>query len=248
MEEYRIKQIIEKLLKSQFNKKVLLILDKSDIYIDEVYKILSRFDNIEFEYIESEACSGYSKLEKIKSIASKGNFGGDIEDYLEKFDLVLVPFLSRNMLAKVSLGVADDIVSEYIQIAIMRSMDIVALDLAWNPNSESSRIKKINLNSAYNSMLLGYSDKLKNFGVKSVSLFDLEDEIKRSLFNELGSENATKGCKAKEDDGFSEVIDKKYITMKDVEGKDVLHISKRSKLTNLVQDYVLEKNIDIVER
>lgn len=248
MEEYRIKQIIEKLLKSQFNKKVLLILDKSEIYIDELYKILSRFDNIEFEYIESLACKECDRLNKIKSIASKVNFECDIEDYLEQFDLVLVPFLSRNMLAKVSLGIADDIVSEYIQMAIMRNKDIVALDLAWNPNSESSKIKKINLNSAYNSMLLGYSENLKSFGVKSISLFELEDEIKSNLFKEPGSENVTKVYGEKEDHGFGDVIDKKYITMNDIEGKEVLNISKRSKLTNLALDYVLEKNIDIVER
>lgn len=240
MEDYKIKQIIENILKSQCKKKVCLILDKSDIYVDEVYKILKKQEDVIYEYIESENCLSCNDLDKIRSIGTKLKHEEEIENTIENSDLLIVPFLTKNTLAKVSLGISDDIITSYIQLAIMMNKNILALDISWNPNSEHSKIKGINLNKPYNNLLLNYKNTIESFGVKSISIFELDNHIKYFVYN--------KNVKTEFDLNDKIELDKKYITMKDIEGKEILHIGKNSKLTNLAQEYVVQNNIDIVQK
>lgn len=257
MQEYKIKQIIEKILKQYCKKRVILMLNGSSIYADEILKILNKYEEIEYQYIESESSKNIKGLDKIKDIGKKLENLEEIELCIEQSDLILMPFLTRNTLSKMSLGIADDILTTSIQLAIMKNKKILALDSTWSPQSENNKIKKLNLNNAYNKMLLNYKNTIEEFGVKSIPIYNLDEEIKLSLYEKNILDSGVKEHSKIEDNKLqnnkienseSKNIEDdsiKYITKKDLEQKEEIHINKNSKLTALAKDYILQKNIKV---
>lgn len=252
MEEYRIKQIIEKILKGQLKKKVFLMIDGSDVYVKEVVKILNKYDRLQYNYIESESSKYFTELDKVRCMGDKLNSLEEIEDAIENADLILVPFLTRNTLAKISLGIADDILTNSIQLAIMMNKTIIALDSLCNPNSESNKIKKLNLNTAYNKILFNYKNTVEQFGVKLIPIYELHQDIERTLnssdIQKIQNNNYNEESKDKAIN-VRTIKDEKisYITKKDIEGKESLHINKDIRLTHLAKEYILENSIKVIE-
>lgn len=257
MEEYKIKQIIEKILKNQLTKKnVILMLDKSDIYVNEVIKILSKYSQLEFSYIDSDLSKNFIELDKVRAMGKNLNSEDDIEDAIEKADLILVPFLTRNTLAKVSMGIADETLTNSIQLALMMNKTIIALDSSCNPESENNKIKNLNLNKSYNNMLLNYKNSVIELGMNLIPVYELSQNIDMILnsshtknnkedIQEINyiknSEDKNINIRQKKDDDIS------YITKKDVQGKQSLHINKNIRLTNLAKEYILENSVELIQ-
>ncbi|WP_042273929.1 flavoprotein [[Clostridium] dakarense] len=243
MDEYKIKKIIEKLLSEHSNKKALIIITGGNVYSNEIFEILKKKKDIKYEYIESENSTKIIDIEKIDNIATRIEDIEKIEESIQESDFLIVPFLTRNTLSKVALGIADTKATTSIQLALMMGKKVISLDASWNPESEAAKIKKINANNAYNKMLFSYKEKAEKLGMKSIAIYDLEKEIDEIYINKTYAKEVVEN----DTTIVVDVSQAQYITCEDILGKDKIYLSKNQKFTDLAKEYVLEKNVKIID-
>lgn len=243
MDEYKIKKIIEKILSEHSKKKALIIITGGNMYSNEIFEILEKKKDIKFEYIESENSTKIIDIEKIDNIATKIDKIEKIEESIQESDFLIVPFLTRNTLSKVALGIADTKATTSIQLALMMGKKVISLDASWNPESEVAKLKKLNVNQAYNKMLFSYKEKVEELGMKSIAIYDLEKEIDEIYINRTCSKEEVKNNIAIVEDSSQS----QYITCEDIVGKDKIYLSKNQKLTDLAKEYILDKNVKIID-
>lgn len=244
MDEYKIKKIIEKILSEHSKKKALIVITGGSSYSNEIFEILKKKKDIKYEYIESENSTKVIDIEKLDIIATRVDDIEKIEESIQESDFLLVPFLTRNTLSKIALGIADTKATTSIQLALMMGKKVISLDASWNPESEAAKLKKINANKAYNKMLFSYKEKAEELGMKSIAIYDLEKEIDEIYINKTSSKKVDENNTSTM---IKDISQAQYITCEDVIGKDKIYIYKYQKLTDLAKEYVLDKKVEIID-
>lgn len=244
MDEYKIKKIIEKILSEHSKRKALIVITGGNSYSNEIFEILKKKKDIKYEYIESENSTKVIDTEKLDIIATRVDNIEKIEESIQESDFLLVPFLTRNTLSKVALGIADTKATTAIQLALMMGKKVISLDASWNPESEAAKLKKINANKAYNKMLFSYKEKAEELGMKSIAIYDLEKEIDEIYISKTYSKKVDEN---NTNTRIKDISQAQYITCEDVIGKDKIYIYKNQKLTDLAKEYVLDKKVEVID-
>lgn len=253
MDEYTLKKMIEKLLYSQYEKKALIILTGGNSYSEEIFKILSKYNNVKYDYVISENSLKVDGIEKWESIGQKIEGIEPIYEALKDAEYIVIPFLTRNTLAKVATGIADNEVTTSIQLALMMGKTVISVDTSWNPESELAKLMKLNNNKAYNKMLFDYKAKAMELGMSSVPVYNLENEINRCLHKDVSKneiyEKNTNDEKNSNEYVAGDSADKNgtnFITQEEIMGKDTLYLPQNGKLTHLAQEYVRENKVKVI--
>lgn len=169
---------------------------------------------------------------------------------LEQVNLIIIPVLTRNTLAKCAMGIQDNLVSSAIARGFMTGIPILAVKENCSPESLHTREKGMNRNHAYNQMLLAYEEKWKEFGAVLVGPEEFNASLKGMLYPELMPlADIHIKDKADTESGIS-FTDAKVITMGDVQvlcpGQKI-RVSSGVVITPLAKEVMEEKQV-IVEQ
>jgi len=105
----------------------------------------------------------------------------DIEEALRDAELVLLPLVTRGVLSKIALGIADDPLTSGIASAIMLGKEIVAVRDGYDPFHRVQAASGMARNAVYNEMILGHEQSLKSFGVKVIDLEEFRGTLTGSV-------------------------------------------------------------------
>lgn len=244
-----IKVITAEVLK-RMDKKVLLFISGGAVNIKETFTVLN-----EYKLIKYSAVISNSAKEVIPEIYTKDlnleilNEKKCIVKAINNSDLILIPVLTRNTLAKTALGIRDNYFTTGISEALIRNKKVVAVKDSCDPECEVLKSMGVTVNNEYNKMLTNYLKTLKSFGVTLIN----SSQLKEVMDNELdltckhekhNAANAIIEVKGQEDD----VVLKGVITMSELlpldRNKEVI-IAKDAVITPLAKDYITSERIKI---
>lgn len=245
-----IKEITAEILK-RLDKKVLLFISGGAVNIKETFSVLN-----EYKLIKYSAVISNSAKEVIPEVYTKDlnlevlNEKKCIVNAINNSDLILIPVLTRNTLAKTALGIRDNYFTTGISEALMRNKKIIAVKDSCDPECEVLKSMGVTANREYNKMLMGYLSKLESFGVTLINSEQLKDIMDNELNltskkNNKSDENIKK-CEIKEQNSMAELNG--VITMGELlplKGKKEVIISKDALITPLAKDYIDSEKIKI---
>lgn len=100
-------------------------------------------------------------------------------------NLVVVPILTRNTLAKAAAGIQDSLATCGIAGALMRAIPVIAVKDNCDPTGAHFRDLGIDKNPAYNEMLKGHERALASFGVKLVESGEFARTLENGLYGDI---------------------------------------------------------------
>ncbi|WP_277406974.1 flavoprotein [Lacrimispora xylanisolvens] len=166
---------------------------------------------------------------------------------MNEINIIIIPVLTRNTLAKGAMGIQDNLVTMAIAAGFMKKIPILAVTENCSPNSGHTRETGMNLNESYNRMITGYEERWKEFGAILIGREEFSSRLKKMLYPEIPiySESHLP------DQSSSEVFF--VLTMKDAQGfrpGQRIKVSSQSVITPLAREALDEKNIivEIIEK
>lgn len=178
--------------------------------------------------------------------------GVSLYDAMEQIDLIVIPILTRNTLAKGAMGIQDNLVSMAIAKGFMTGIPILAVNENCDPNSAHSKEKGIHRNVPYNQMLLGYEERWKQFGATLIEPEEFTPVFKKMLYPELSDsfQQITRESRTVKADGAVTLANAQVITMSEVQGitpGQTIRVSEKALITPLAKEALDEKKA-VVER
>nr|WP_281420443.1 flavoprotein [Tissierella simiarum] len=233
----------------------MVILTGGTSYSNEILEILMQYDNVKYEYIISENALKIEEIKEWRKIGEKIEGDKQIYESIKKAECVIIPLLTRNTLAKISVGIADNETTTAIQLALMMGKPAIAIDASWNPETEFAKLMRLNTNEAYNKMLFDHKSKAEKLGMSFVSVYDFEIEVNKYLYkgikNKEIQEKDIKSTECSKEHTDVNIIDEKnidsFITYGDISGKGTIYLSKNSRLTDLAKEYISQNRVKVIE-
>lgn len=245
-----IKVITAEVLK-MLDKKVLLFISGGAVNIKDTFAVLN-----EYKLIKYSAVISNSAKEVIPEIYTKSlnleilNEKKCIVKAINNSDLILIPVLTRNTLAKTALGIRDNYFTTGISEALMRNKKVIAVKDSCDPECEVLKSMGVTVNKEYNKMLIGYLKTLESFGVTLINSSQLKDvmnnELNLTSKNYDKSNDNVKKSKVKEQTNSVELNG--VITMGELlslNGNKEVIIAKDALITPLAKDYIDSEKIKI---
>lgn len=245
-----IKEITAEILK-RLDKKVLLFISGGAVNIKETFSVLNEYKLIKYFAVISNSAKEvipevYTKDLNLEVLSEKRCIVNAIKDS----DLILIPVLTRNTLAKTALGIRDNYFTTGISEALMRNKKIIAVKDSCDPECGVLKSMGVTANKEYNKMLTGYLKALECFGVTLINSAQLKDVMDNELNlssqkNNILDENVKK-CEIKEQSCTEELNG--VITMGELlplKDKKEIIISKDALITPLAKDYIESEKLKI---
>ncbi len=253
MDKNQLIELIENLLKEE-KKNVLAVITGGSHCQKDIYTLLASYPQVNYWYLMSPAAKSMESLQFWTKIGTEAESFEDMQSAVSKADCIILPSLTKNSLAKMACGIADNLALNAVQSAFMKCKPVIALDSCWNPESESGVLQGKNKNLEYNQLLFSYRDRLRMFGMISVSARNVKRVLDYVLIP--GSEDweqadrkepehtgTGKGPEAAE--SAEEPVLYGIITKQDIYGKKHLLVSRDARFTTLARDYISERRVDV---
>jgi len=170
-----IKEVIRKLETKEIGtdkiqelkKKILVVVNGGSISIDQVFlelkRISSNYDIGVFMSESSKEIIGKKRFERYEVLEKKEA----AMEYLERSEIILLPFLTKNTCAKISVGILDSTPTYIIGKALLKEKEVVAVYDSCEVKGKTPFGRRLNENISV----------LKEYGVKFVIAKDLGDYI-----------------------------------------------------------------------
>lgn len=163
---------------SMMNKRVLLFISGGAVNLKNTFETLASMKMLKYDIVMTEASKKVIPEEYI------ANLNGRIIDCkveltkaVKECDIILVPMMTRNTLAKCATGIQDNLVTTGIAEALMMNREVIAVKDSFDPQNPKNISLGFSKNPAYNKFVLGYQDTLTNFGMKFIDADDLKHTI-----------------------------------------------------------------------
>ncbi len=202
--------------------------------------------NTNFYAIASKGFLNLIPFEKFNNILPNINIITQITDddlykLIDRSDLILLPFLTRNTAAKAALSITDSLASNALYYSISRNKKIIAVKSAIDPDSGDCSLLN-NLPNNFKNIVREYYNILRKAGVNFINPEELYNESIRILNKSLSKDN-------------SKIENKRQIiTVSDLEcylktnhNKEI-HINKNDIVTPAAKDYAVENGIIIIHK
>lgn len=244
-------EIIRNILKSllpMMDKKALVLLTGGTADYQEYQKMVDELLLTEAKIAVTEAFKSLASSAIKDRLDSRFILDGEtLYGEMNEINIIIIPVLTRNTLAKGAMGIQDNLVSMAIAAGFMKKIPILAVTENCSPNSGHTREKGMNLNESYNRMMTGYEERWKEFGAILIGREEFSSRLKKMLYPEIPiySESHLP------DQSSSEVFF--VLTMKDAQGfrpGQRIKVSSSSVITPLAREALDEKNIivEIIEK
>ena len=229
--EYIVQEVVKKInsqnITEEFSpkEKILVVITGSTNNLEQIVLELRKISkNYDLSLVFSEAASNiinenvFSEFHIIKDFSIK-----NYDEILSKNDIILLPLLTKNTVAKLVVGIRDNAVTNLVSKALLLEKRVIAAYDSCIVNSEVPYAKLINSNV----------ERLKDFGLIFVQAKELADYMLNKKDLEINS-----------------LREKNVITAKDL--KDLydkkINISKNTVVTTLAKERAKENQIVFEEK
>ena len=229
--EYIVQEVVKKInsqnITEEFNpkEKILVAITGSTNNLEQIVLELRKISkNYDLSLVFSEAASNiidenmFSEFHIIKDFSIK-----NYDEILSKNDIILLPLLTKNTVAKLVVGIRDNAVTNLVSKALLLEKRVIAAYDSCIVNNEVPYAKLINSNV----------EKLKDYGLIFVQAKELADYMLKKKDLEINSLREKNVITAKD---LKDLYDKKII------------ISKNTVVTTLAKERAKENNIVFEEK
>ena len=229
--EYIVQEVVKKInsqnITEEFNpkEKILVAITGSTNNLEQIVLELRKISkNYDLSLVFSEAASNiidenmFSEFHIIKDFSIK-----NYDEILSKNNIILLPLLTKNTVAKLVVGIRDNAVTNLVSKALLLEKRVIAAYDSCIVNSEVPYAKLINSNV----------ERLKDFGLIFVQAKELADYMLNKKDLEINSLREKNVIAAKD--------------LKDLYNKKII-ISKNTVVTTLAKERAKENNIVFEEK
>lgn len=256
--EDSLRYIVAQLI-NMMGKKVLLFISGGAVNIKDIFETLASMKMLQYDIVITDAAKKVIPEEYITNLNNKLlNCKAELTKAVRDADLILIPAMTRNTLAKCATGIEDNLVTTGIAEALMMNKQIIAVKDSFDPENYNNISLGYNKNPVYNKFILGYKDVLTDFGIQFIDSENLKSTMKDKF---LINTNILSVDKTKEDEhqGINELnLESKNINKEVLSGvlttEDIIVASNNSKeiyvkkgiiITPLARDYIDNNKIEI---
>ena len=229
--EYIVQEVVKKInsqnITEEFSpkEKILVAITGSTNNLEQIVLELRKISkNYDLSLVFSEAASNiidenmFSEFHIIKDFSIK-----NYDEILSKNDIILLPLLTKNTVAKLVVGIRDNAVTNLVSKALLLEKRVIAAYDSCIVNNEVPYAKLINSNV----------EKLKDYGLIFVQAKELADYMLNKKDLEINSLRERNVITAKD---LKDLYDKKII------------ISKNTVVTTLAKERAKENKIVFEEK
>ena len=229
--EYIVQEVVKKInsqnIIEEFHpkEKILVAITGSTNNLEQIVLELRKISkNYDLSLVFSEAASNiidenmFSEFHIIKDFSIK-----NYDEILSKNDVILLPLLTKNTVAKLVVGIRDNAVTNLVSKALLLEKRVIAAYDSCIVNNEVPYAKLINSNV----------EKLKDYGLIFVQAKELADYMLKKKDLEINSLREKNVITAKD---LKDLYDKKII------------ISKNTVVTTLAKERAKENQIVFEEK
>ena len=229
--EYIVQEVVKKInsqnIIEEFSpkEKILVAITGSTNNLEQIVLELREISkNYDLSLVFSEAAKNiidenvFSEFHIIKDFSIK-----NYDEILSKNDIILLPLLTKNTVAKLVVGIRDNAVTNLVSKALLLEKRVIAAYDSCIVNNEVPYAKLINSNV----------EKLKDYGLIFVQAKELADYMLNKKDLEINSLREKNVITAKD---LKDLYDKKII------------ISKNTVVTTLAKERAKENNIVFEEK
>lgn len=229
--EYIVQEVVKKInsqnIIEEFSpkEKILVVITGSTNNLEQIVLELRKISkNYDLSLVFSEAASNiinenvFSEFHIIKDFSIK-----NYDEILSKNDIILLPLLTKNTVAKLVVGIRDNAVTNLVSKALLLEKRVIAAYDSCIVNNEVPYAKLINSNV----------EKLKDYGLIFVQAKELADYMLKKKDLEINSLREKNVITAKD---LKDLYDKKII------------ISKNTVVTTLAKEKAKENKIVFEEK
>ena len=229
--EYIVQEVVKKInsqnIIEEFSpkEKILVVITGSTNNLEQIVLELRKISkNYDLSLVFSEAASNiinenvFSEFHIIKDFSIK-----NYDEILSKNDIILLPLLTKNTVAKLVVGIRDNAVTNLVSKALLLEKRVIAAYDSCIVNNKVPYAKLINSNV----------EKLKDYGLIFVQAKELADYMLNKKDLEINSLREKNVITAKD---LKDLYDKKII------------ISKNTVVTTLAKERAKENNIVFEEK
>ena len=229
--EYIVQEVVKKInsqnITEEFSpkEKILVAITGSTNNLEQIVLELRKISkNYDLSLVFSEAASNiidenmFSEFHIIKDFSIK-----NYDEILSKNDIILLPLLTKNTVAKLVVGIRDNAVTNLVSKALLLEKRVIAAYDSCIVNNEVPYAKLINSNV----------EKLKDYGLIFVQAKELADYMLKKKDLEINSLREKNVITAKD---LKDLYDKKII------------ISKNTVVTTLAKERAKENKIVFEEK
>ena len=231
------------------NKKVLVFISGGVVNVEDEFKILKEFDNLRYSVVLSDSAKNIIPHKFIEDLNADVIYDRKLmSKKIDEVDFILIPVMTRNILAKTALGIRDTFITTGISDAIMKNKKIIVVKDSFDPDNPVNVSLGYSQNISYNEMMKNHIKTIESFGVSFINAYELKKAINELLIIE--EKKTTQITK------INKVVTKeiRQVTLKGIITKtDLLSIgscrnikiSKGAVITSLAKDYIDSENIKI---
>ena len=229
--EYIVQEVVKKInsqnITEEFSpkEKILVAITGSTNNLEQIVLELRKISkNYDLSLVFSEAASNiidenmFSEFHIIKDFSIK-----NYDEILSKNDIIILPLLTKNTVAKLVVGIRDNAVTNLISKALLLEKRVIAAYDSCIVNNEVPYAKLINSNV----------EKLKDYGLIFVQAKELADYMLNKKDLEINSLREKNVITAKD---LKDLYDKKII------------VSKNTVVTTLAKERAKENKIVFEEK
>ena len=229
--EYIVQEVVKKInsqnIIEEFSpkEKILVVITGSTNNLEQIVLELRKISkNYDLSLVFSEAAKNiideniFSEFHIIKDFSIK-----NYDEILSKNDIILLPLLTKNTVAKLVVGIRDNAVTNLVSKALLLEKRVIAAYDSCIVNNEVPYAKLINSNV----------EKLKDYGLIFVQAKELADYMLNKKDLEINSLREKNVITAKD---LKDLYDKKII------------ISKNTVVTTLAKERAKENQIVFEEK
>jgi len=238
------------------NKKVLVFISGGVVNIEEEFDVLKGFNNLKYSVVLSDSAKEVIPKRFIEGLNADLIYDKKLmAKIINEADFILIPVMTRNILAKTALGIRDTFITTGISDSIMRSKKIIIVKDSFDPDNPVNISLGYSQNVTYNAMIKNHIKTIEGFGVTFINASELKkaiDELIR-IEDKVPAQIDTSEKVINKEENITKEVDQ--ITLKGIITKiDLLplggcrniKISKKAVITPLAKDYIDSENIKIV--
>lgn len=234
---------------SLVNKEVLVFISGGVVNVEEEFKILKEFNNLKYSVVLSDSAKKVIPQQFLEDLNAEVIEDKELmSQKINEVDFILIPVMTRNILAKTALGIRDTFITTGISDSIMKNKKIIAIKDSFDPDNPVNVSLGYSQNASYNEMLKNYIKTIESFGVSFINVYELKKAMNGLLFMEDKKTAQIANIRKVTTKEIRQVTLKGIITKIDLLSLGScrnIKIAKGTVITSLAKDYIESENIKI---
>ncbi|GCF93127.1 hypothetical protein NRIC_10180 [Enterococcus florum] len=222
-------KVLAELAKRPFLQ-VLVVGFGSNQQEEQIFSLLKRHSQrCQYRFAFSSAYQSFFNQEIWQEIGTViSRIDEHVLEEIQQTDLILIPYLTRSSLAKLAVGMADNLPLTLINQGLLMAKPILASNHCWLTTNEYAAFREIDQNTEMKKLYQGYEEQLKVLGVESLSLSSWKNAFERYL--------AKKPSNLK--NPSIETPLKTVLTLSDVKKNPLDYFDSSQKMTDLAREFL----------